>query len=70
MDEAGEIVAAPGIFYQIVFLNPNRLDVFKITFLRLAINMIMAALPNLNRQIRRYERHKKALDQAGQLLYL
>lgn len=26
----------------------------------------MAALPNLNRQIRRYERHKKALDQAGQ----
>ena len=36
MDEAGEIVAAPGIFYQIVFLNPNRLDVFKITFLRLS----------------------------------
>jgi hypothetical protein len=36
-----------------------------------AVNMMMIALPSLNRQIKRYERHKRALEEVegGELEY-
>ncbi|KAF7629264.1 G_PROTEIN_RECEP_F1_2 domain-containing protein [Meloidogyne graminicola] len=33
-----------------------------------AINMVMIALPSLNRQMKRYERHKRALEEADVIL--